>query len=78
MIQVEQAAQLEAVECGAEVGANAEQVKEEVMYDADAEDNGDQFEDEEEHDVEDNDDLVEGEPYDMFLTNASTMCLTSY
>ena len=32
MIQVEQAAQLEAVECGAEVGANAEQVEEQEMY----------------------------------------------
>ena len=32
MIQVEQAAQLEADERGAEVGGNAEQVEEEEMY----------------------------------------------
>ena len=41
MIQVEQAAQLEADERGAEVGGNAEQVEGEKEYDSDAEDNGD-------------------------------------
>ena len=49
MIQVEQAAQLEADERGAEVGGNAEQVEEEEVY-------------------------CGGGPYDMFCTNASTMC----
>ena len=40
MIQVEQAAELEADERGTEVGGNAEQVEEEE-YDSDSEDNGD-------------------------------------
>ena len=41
MIQVEQAAELEADERGTEVGGNAEQVEEEEEYDSYAEDNGD-------------------------------------